>query len=147
MNIVAVETLNGTEFLNLDTVHRFIPGTDGALELRFGQAETLVLTGDSARLVMAWVTAQAQAFQPAVVSAPTRQTTVKSPTATPSPRRVQLMTWPSTQATVALPATPTPSDVTAITALPGRQTGPSPTIDRQQWQRRTGKICNGSQKL
>lgn len=61
--VIKVETANGIEFLDLSLVRRFVPGVDSTLELRFGQAETLVLAGAKARQVLAWVTAQAESLE------------------------------------------------------------------------------------
>lgn len=137
-SIVKVETLNGTEFVNLDTVRRFVLGTDGALELRFGNAETLVLTGNSAQHVLQWVesrvqtcTTKTQQLCPKSVPATTVE---RQPEGTAKPqRRVQLMPLSADQnnvPTMLTTAPPIPNSTadSETTARP-----PSPTIDRQNW--------------
>ena len=139
-SIVEVETLNGTEFVNLNLVRRFVPGADDSLELRFGNAETLVLTGDSAQQVLTWVTAQAQAFkQPAATSkTPPKATTSRQPESKATPqqrRRIQLM--PLNTAThlsvVPTPDPPPAPTLDRVAASAKLQRLPSHTIDRQHW--------------
>ncbi|PSB25008.1 hypothetical protein [Stenomitos frigidus] len=139
-SIFQVETLNGIEFVNLGMVRRFVPGADNSLELRFGQAETLVLTGDSAQQVLQWVTAQAEAFKlPAAPSkTPPKAATSRQPESKAKPqqrRRIQLMplniaTHLSVVPTPTPPTTPTLDSMAASARL---QCLPSHTIDRQHW--------------
>ena len=137
-SIVRVETLNGTEFVNLSTVRRFVPGTDGSLELRFGNAETLVLSEHSAKRVLAWVVAQAQAFQEAErqrLTAPrdTRQGIQTSRTGgRPPVKRVQLMPLRTTPPRTSPYPPTTHATLQAMAARASLRT-PSPTINRAQW--------------
>lgn|GEM_PF-4940694 len=139
-SIVRVETLNGTEFVNLDTVRRFVLGANDSLELRFGNAETLVLTGESAQCVLAWVTAHAQAFgQQAAVPSRTPQKvapTLRQAECKAKPqRRIQLMPLNAAHLSVVPTPASTPAAPTldSMAASAGQQRLPSHTIDRQHW--------------
>lgn len=134
--IVEVETLNGTEFVNLDHVHRFVVGVDGSLELRFGKAETLLLTGDSAQRVLQWVRKQAQTFAQESLTTTEVPPTVAA-TAVRQPeqakRRIQLMSFtPNTYLSLDRTAE---TDVPTLNAaaLSTTPPSPSPTINRNGW--------------
>lgn len=153
-NVIQVQTQNGTEFVNLSLVRRFVPGADGTLELRFGQAETLVLTGAPARQALAWVTAQAESLKQLYSDAePEPHTAAKTQVAQPTqslqppPKRLQLMALPPAFAASVAPEPPqtvqtlqascpdTPEPTPTAVAERVRLTPgtPSPTINRSQW--------------
>lgn len=141
--VVKVETANGIEFLNLSLVRRFVPGADDTLELRFGQAETLVLTGANARRVLAWATAQAESLEllhsepePAQTPAPSPVKPQQRKRTGPQQKRVELIQLKTVAPSDPLtPPLPLPETTLNSTADSARLTtgAPSPTINRQNW--------------